>query len=240
MRSAPSVLAIFAHPDDAELSCFGTLAALAAAGSEVHVLTLTTGSRSVSPLAADRVREATAAAALVGVTLIVENFADGRVETVGETFSVVERHLRELRPEVVVTHYSSPHFGDDHQDHQVTGRVATTLAKRMSFVRLVLHAEPPVVVSGFTPNLFVNVTETVEKKLAAIAQYQSEAAKPYMREEAVLARGRFWAMQAKFYDPEEGSYYESFQLVKARMTNPGFLLGLTGGHDRGVRRDRSA
>jgi LmbE family N-acetylglucosaminyl deacetylase len=233
MLSAYRVLAVFAHPDDAELSCFGTLAAMCAAGSEVHVLALTDGARSASPDAADRVREATASAALIGVNLIVEDFADGRVEAAGDTFAAVERHMRELTPDVVITHYSSPSFGDDHQDHQIAGRVATTLAKRMSFVRLVLHAEPPVVIQGFTPNLFVDVTESIEKKLAAIAQYESEAAKPYMREEAVLARGKFWAMQAKFYDPEEGNYYEAFQLVKARMTHPDGLLGLVVPKGRG-------
>lgn len=220
---AQRVLAVFAHPDDAELACFGTLAALCDAGTEVHVLALTNGSESASPNAADRVREAVASAAIIGVNLTVENFPDGELALSGATYARVEHHLRALRPDLVITHYISPVFFDDHQDHQTAGRIATTLAKRMSFVRLILQAEPPVVMSGFAPNTFVDVTDTIGKKLAALAQYQSEAGKPYMREEAVLARANHWAIQAKFYEPDAGSLYEAFHLVKARMVGADLL-----------------
>lgn len=218
------ILAVFAHPDDAELVCFGTLAALCDAGHEVHVVTLTNGANSVSPRSADRAREAAASAALVGVDLTVGDLTDGAISLSGTTYAFVREHLRRIRPDAVITHYTDPDFLDDHQDHQVTGRIALTLAKRDSSIRLILQAEPPVVISGFHPDVFVDITDSMSKKLAALAQYQSEAMKPYMDEGFVQARARFWAMQAKLFATEPDMYYEAFQLVRARMANATHLV----------------
>jgi N-acetylglucosamine malate deacetylase 1 len=221
--SGKRVLAVFAHPDDAELACFGTLSALCDAGHDVHVVTLTNGANSASPRAADRIREAAASAALIGVELVVGDRPDGDLKLNGDTYAFVHHHLRRLRPDVVVTHYTSPDFLDDHQDHQVAGRVTLTLAKRQAPIRLILQAEPPVVITGFQPDLFVEITDSMPKKLAAIAQYQSESMKPYMREEVVQARGQFWAMQAKLFAARPDTYYETFRLVRARLTDPAGL-----------------
>ncbi|MDG4820747.1 PIG-L family deacetylase [Asanoa sp. WMMD1127] len=227
--SAPGkqrILAVFAHPDDAELSCFGTLAALCDAGHDVHVVTLTNGANSVSPHSADRTREAIASAALVGVELTVGAHLDGAIALTGSTYAFVRAHLTRIRPDVVVTHYTNPTFLDDHQDHQVTGRIALTLAKRDAAVRLILQAEPPVVISAFQPDVYIDITESMPKKLAALAQYQSESMKPYMEEDFVQARARFWGLQAKLFDTDPDSYYEAFQLVRARYSDPTRLFPL--------------
>ncbi|MFB9235141.1 PIG-L deacetylase family protein [Plantactinospora siamensis] len=221
---ATRVMAVFAHPDDAELACFGTLAALCAAGHEVYVVTMTNGANSVSPRAADRVREAQASATLIGVQLIVGDHPDGAVGLRTSSYAFVREHLLRIRPHAVITHYTDPSFLDDHQDHQVTGRIALTLAKRDPSVKMILQAEPPVVISGFQPDVFVDITDSMPKKLAALAQFQSESAKPYMDEGFVQARARFWALQARLFAVEKDQYYESFQLVRVQVADPTALI----------------
>ncbi|WP_283133454.1 PIG-L deacetylase family protein [Rhizohabitans arisaemae] len=223
--TAQSVLAIFAHPDDAELACGGTLTGFRHAGYDVHILAMTDGRNSSSPYAADRIREASASAAVIGASVTVEGLPDGDVRVTGSTYAVIEAHLRRVAPTVVITHFASPMLMDDHQDHQATGLVATTLAKRMPSPQLIMQGEPPVLNGGFIPNLYVDVSEFIDKKIAAVAQYQSEAGKPYMREETIRARGQWWARQAEVHEASAEVYYEAFTLVKCRSTDPRVLLG---------------
>ncbi len=75
VRDAPaSVLAVYAHPDDPEVSCGGTLARWTAAGAEVHTVVCTSGDKGSSDPATDpaelvarRAEEVAAAASLVGL-----------------------------------------------------------------------------------------------------------------------------------------------------------------------------
>lgn len=222
----PTVLAVFAHPDDAELACGGTLAGFRNAGYDVHIVALTDGSNSSSPRSADRVAEAAAAASVLGATITVEDLPDGEVRIAAPTYATIERHMRALSPSVVITHHTSSLPLDDHQDHHATGVVTTMIAKRAVTPQLILQGEPPVLNSGFVPNFFVDVTEYMPKKLVAVAQYQSEAAKPYMSEQALLARGRWWARQARVHEAGEDAFFEAYQLIKCRSTAPHLLMNL--------------
>ncbi|WP_433336419.1 PIG-L deacetylase family protein [Spirillospora sp. CA-294931] len=222
----PCVLAVFAHPDDAELACGGTLSGFRDAGYDVHIVTMTNGSNSSVPRPQDRVQEAASAASVIGATITIEDLPDGEVRVAGPTYAKIERHMRELGPSVVITHHTSALPLDDHQDHQATGLVATTLAKRAVTPQLILQGEPPVLNSGFSPNFFVDVTEYMAKKLVAVAQYESEAGKPYMKEEALLARGQWWARQAQVHEADERAYYEAYQLIKCRSTAPHLLMNI--------------
>jgi N-acetylglucosamine malate deacetylase 1 len=228
-----SVLAVFAHPDDAELGCFGTLAGLGAAGFGLHILALTNGSNSSSPDAAFRPVEAKAAAAVVGADLVIEDFPDGALLANRETYSCVEEHLNRLRPAVVITHFVGAH---DHQDHEAAGRAATTMAGRSPHVKLILQAEPPLMNSLFTPNFYVDVTEHMPTKLEAVAKYQSEGDKPYAAAQAIRDRGAWWARQAAAHDLRQTRYGEAFHLVRAKLDGPLIAaLGLLNdGRPRGV------
>jgi len=213
-----SVLAVFAHPDDAELGCYGTLAGLGAAGFGVHIVALTDGSNSCSPDAAFRPVEAKGSAGVIGADLVIENFVDGGLVANRETYSCVADHLARVRPSVVITHRVG---AQDHQDHETAGRAATTMAGRSSFVKLILQAEPPLMNNLFCPDVYVDITAHMPDKLAAIAKYQSERDKPFVAEQAIKDRGTWWARQAETHNLYGTRYCEAFQLVKAK-----FDLGL--------------
>jgi len=130
------VLAVFAHPDDAEISSGGTLAKWAAAGREVHLLILTNGDRGSSDpwrdrseLAATRSAETQAAAGILGLTSVhVMDVPDGELENTTEVRETVVRRIRMVRAETVLTCDPTAWFFEDryynHSDHRRAGEIA--------------------------------------------------------------------------------------------------------------------
>lgn len=106
-------LAIGAHPDDVEFGCGATLAKWAAAGTVVHHLVLTDGSKgswdptqSTAALVAERQREQRAAAAALGATGTVHfgGQVDGELDSTMALRASVARVIREVQPTVVLGH----------------------------------------------------------------------------------------------------------------------------------------
>ena len=134
-RTGPA-LAVFAHPDDAEICAGGTLAKWAAAGREVHLLVLTNGDRGSSDpwrdraeLATTRRAETEAAARLLGVTSVqVLETSDGELENTTGTREAVIRRIRVVRAETVVSCDPTAWFFRDryynHSDHRRAGEIA--------------------------------------------------------------------------------------------------------------------
>lgn len=134
-RTGP-VLAVFAHPDDAEICAGGTLAKWAAGGREVHLLVLTNGDRgSADPfrdraeLASIRRAETLAAAKVLGLASAhVLDIHDGELENTTEVRGVVVRWIRLVRAETVITcDPTAWFFGDryyNHSDHRRAGEIA--------------------------------------------------------------------------------------------------------------------
>src|SRR5437764_7556947 len=130
------VLGIFAHPDDAEISSGGTLAKLAAAGREVHLLVLTNGDRgSKDPdrdrveLARVRAEETEAAGKVLGLAgTVLFDVADGELRNTLEIQARVARIIRRIRPVMVISADPTTWFiGNryyNHSDHRTAGEVA--------------------------------------------------------------------------------------------------------------------
>ncbi len=130
------VLAVFAHPDDADIACGGTLAKFADAGRDVHLLILTNGDRGSgdasvdrAELAARRLVETTASAEALGLaSATVLDAHDGELANTPETRAQVVRRIRELRPETLVSCDPTSVFFENkyynHADHRVAGWIA--------------------------------------------------------------------------------------------------------------------
>src|SRR5438477_209851 len=134
IRDAPaSVLACYAHPDDPEVSCGGTLARWTAAGAEVHTVVCTSGDKGSSDPATDpaelvarRAEEVAAAASLVGLAgHHLLGHPDGELENGPSLRRELVALIRQVRPQIVVC--PDPQavlFGQDyynHLDHRVVG-----------------------------------------------------------------------------------------------------------------------
>jgi LmbE family N-acetylglucosaminyl deacetylase len=139
------VLAIFAHPDDAEICAGGVLTKWAAAGREVHLLVLTNGDRGSGDPARDRVElarvrraETEAGARVLGLASAqVLGVHDGELENSVTVREAVVRRIRETRAETVVSCDPTAVFFQipiadtndtrtayNHSDHRTAGAVA--------------------------------------------------------------------------------------------------------------------
>lgn len=178
------LLAIMAHPDDAELLCGGTLARMAAQGHRVGILDLTRGESGSYGDRETRAREADAAARVLGVAdRRSAGLPDGRLENTPAARSVVATLIRELRPRTVITHWPDAR----HPDH----RAASELARDACFMAGVRNAadvsgepyRPHKLLYSLTfqeahirPSFVVDISEFVDAKLDAIFSFGSQFA----------------------------------------------------------------
>lgn len=187
-----NVLVVAAHPDDEVLGCGGVIARLA---SEGHDVTIAIFGEGVTSRYADRTHAnpqdltnlrttAHAVATLLGAReLVTLGLPDNRFDTVPLLSIVkdVERLIAEYRPSTIFTHSG----GDLNVDHVVLHRAVLTATRPMAGgpVRE-LHtfqvASSTEWAFGqfaptFRPSLFVDVERFLERKLEAMALYESEA-----------------------------------------------------------------
>ena len=136
------VLAVFAHPDDAEICAGRVLASWAAAGREVHLLVLTNGDRgsgdpavSRAELAATRSAETEAAATIMGLASVrILSTHDGELENTAAVREAVVRRVREVEAESMLScdptavFFEGPNGGSttyyNHADHRNAGWIA--------------------------------------------------------------------------------------------------------------------
>lgn len=186
-------LAIYAHPDDAEVSCGGTLARWAAAGTHVEVAVCTRGDKGSSDpelkaavLVKRRREEAEKAGAVLGVA--AHHFLehdDGEVENDLAFRRELVGLVRRVRPDVVVCPdpeavlFGQSYF--NHRDHRVVGftaldAVAPAAASPRYFPDAgAAHQVECVYLSGsLQPDVWVDISATVDAKAEALLCHESQ------------------------------------------------------------------
>jgi bacillithiol biosynthesis deacetylase BshB1 len=177
------LLAIFPHPDDAELTCGGTLCRAASQGYRVGILDLAAGELASRGTPEKRAEEAAAAARILGVA-VRENLGlpDAGLTNTPETRLAVARVIRRLKPQVVLTTAPFP-FGR-HPDHRVTAELVRDACFVAGLARLdgsLPAHRPRKVLHSITyredylkPSFVVDVSAEFDRKIAAIQCYASQ------------------------------------------------------------------
>ena len=164
-------------------------------------------------------KEAEKAGKILGISkMFFENFPDQKYETVPliEITKSIEKIKNQIKPDVVFTHHS----GDLNLDHQIVFKAVMTAfrpvrgetAKEIYSFEILASTEwsGPNRKNYFVPNVFIDVSETISKKITAMASYKSELKKfPHPRSLKgieVLARKR--GMEAGI------KYAEAFELIR--------------------------
>ncbi len=132
MSTKQTILALCAHPDDAEIFCGGTLILLAEKGWDVHIATLTSGDcgsaeEPAQIIAARRVAEGAAAAKLIGGTYHCLGGQDLQVYDNQEMRAITIALLRQVNPDIVLTHYPTDYM-PDHDAASALSRTAVFTA----------------------------------------------------------------------------------------------------------------
>ncbi len=183
------VLAIGAHPDDVEIGCGGALLAHAAAGSALHILTLSSGENGGGSDV--RKVESEAAAKALGAQIAFGGLPDTEMKANGETIRIIERVIREFRPTVVYTH--SHH--DTHQDHRAVHH-ATVVAARA--VGNVYCYQSPSTNIDFRPTRFLDIGPQLGAKLELLSVYASQEQRAYLSEDFVRSTAVYWGRYAGY------------------------------------------
>jgi LmbE family N-acetylglucosaminyl deacetylase len=200
----------------------GTIALHTSRGDEVRVLVVTDGSSTQYPGDAEtrarKEEEARRAAAELGVEDYVHlDHPDMRLDTLQhvEVNRVIEEHVQGFAPVVLYT--VQPDVNNDHRVLFDSVAVATRPVPGQPVRRLLTYAPAsstewtPAAVNWFVPNWYVDVTETLERKIAAFAHYETERREyPHPRSErAIRATAEFHGTTCGY------EYAEPFVLVRS-------------------------
>lgn len=187
------VLAIFAHPDDAEFACGGSIARWADAGADIVYVVCTDGGRGGDGLAADdeavralREAEQHEAATRLGVAEVVFlRHPDGDLDAVRSLRHELAGLIRRWRPERVLAWDGWRRY-QLHPDHRAAGLAAVDavlaagnprMFPKLAASGLRPHRVQDVYLFGTDhPDVWIDVTATFERKLGAVAAHRSQVA----------------------------------------------------------------
>jgi len=220
----PTILVFSAHAADFCSRSGGTLAKYAARGGRVHVVDLTYGERGESdnlwqePEATDvndiksiRKEEACRAAAILGVQIEFLDFDDYPLVIEKDRLLQIVAKLKEVRPEIVLTHWLNDPINPDHATTAQAVLKACILASapgvlpgapRLPYPAVFLF-EPDVTATeftGFVPDTYVDITAVFEQKMKALRELATQANLPEYYTRFALHRGH----QAKSFANRPG------------------------------------
>jgi len=201
------VLVIAAHPDDEMLGLGGTLAKHAANGDEVHVLMMTEGSstqyKGQPEMIEQKKREIANVKEILGLHAVhFVDLPDMLLDTLAhiEVNTPILKVIQNIRPEIVYTHF----YGDVNKDHRMifeSTMVATRPSADSSVKKVLCYNTPSSTEwnvqqagTAFMPNSYIDITGYLDRKLEALAAYESEMRSyPHPRSpEAIRIHANYW------------------------------------------------
>ena len=226
------VLAITAHPDDAELLCGGTLAKYAERGDNVSIAIATNGevgspTMTKEETAKTRQSEAKNAAELIDAELFWLGFPDEFLTDSKEVRLAFINTIRQANADVILTHWPEDLYNPD---HSTTGQVANDVALMVTVPNIVTEADPideiPVVyfidsLAGlrFNPTEYVEITDTLQLKQKMLAQHESQVS-DWLKDQYGVDSQEMLETMARFRGIQSGvPYAEGFIRAQAWPRN---------------------
>ena len=213
------ILIVVAHPDDEVLGCFGVVAKLIKRGYEAYTLILSGGktSRGEAEEELEIVKkEAIKANKKIGIReVFIENFPDNMFDSVAllEIVKKIEDIKNKILPDIIFTHYEN----DLNIDHKTTYKAVITATRPMKnecvkeiYSFEVLSSTEWNYPLSFSPDLFFDISDTINAKIEAMSCYKSELREfPHPRSlEAIKLNAKYWGMRVG------KEYIEAFKAVR--------------------------
>lgn len=208
------ILVVAAHPDDEVLGCGGTIARLAKEGHDVFVLILGGGMTSRGEIEKEKIdqlrNDATEANKIIYVKKVYFcDFPDNKFDSVPllDIVKAVEKLKNELRPDIIFTH----HENDLNIDHKITYKAVITAARPMEGESVkeiysfeVLSSTEWNYPLSFSPDVFFDMSNTLDLKLKAMETYKTELREfPHPRSlEGIRLNSKHWGMKTGLKEAE--------------------------------------
>lgn len=199
MAELDRVLCVSAHAADFCVRAGGTLARYAASGVPVRVVVLSPGARGESnefwkarqgqttedEVAEVRREEARRAAEILGVEIVFYDYRDQPLTFDYERLMRLVREIRTFRPRIIITHPAREPYNPDHtKAHEATTEAAyyTGLAGVEPDLPVLAPiqifacepTQPLTEATGFVPEYFIDITDVMDKKIRATAEFKAQ------------------------------------------------------------------
>lgn len=205
-----NILIVGAHFDDAELGAGGTAAKLASEGKNVYKLTLTDNVTKFDAMninvayESSRMQSAKACAVL-GIKEITDfvPVECSKLEYTQEIMQRVEKYIFDLQIDTIFMHFKA----DMNTDHVAASRICLTAGRHCKNI-IQFQSNGYVLENVYYPTFFVDISDYVEKKRAALACYGSEHNRFDSLFEVSIDRNRVWGYSNKV------KYAEGFNIIK--------------------------
>ncbi len=202
VRKRQVVLAVGAHPDDVEVGVGGILAAHAAHGDDVTIVTLSKGRRDGGSRTAWE--EGAASAATIGARLIFEDQVEGSESII----AVMKRLVAEINPTIVYVHSKN----DRRQDHRLVHEATVAATEE---VRTVACYQGTTGTIDFAPTRFAPIDGFTDAKLAMLACFAARGERPsYLAPDFVLGAARYWSQFG------QGTWCEPLEIIRESILSP--------------------
>ncbi len=176
-----NILAIGAHPDDIEFGCAGTLIKYSDREHRLFLLVMTGGGHGGT--ASVRIQEQLDSKDILGVKEIFwGGYEDTHLVVNKEVINMVEKVLSKVKPDFIFCNFPD----DTHQDHR---HLAQAVVSATRYVRNVLFYEGPTT-QNFTPHVFVDISDSLDKKLMALEAHRSQVNKTNIEDLTIVELAR--------------------------------------------------
>lgn len=214
------ILAISAHPDDSEYHAGGTIDLLVQLDIEVHLVVCTDGGkggRDLTGITQSRRDEQHKAAECLGITAVTMlGLPDGELYPNEELISQLVEEIRMARPDIILTHHPATfwriiagqtHLG--HSDHRATGTAVFNAVYPRAASRNFYpgrggdpwHPREIWLFDSPNPDLFIDISDGMTNKLAALAAHQSQQGSSQLLTKAAITATEHFGERSR---PGEG------------------------------------
>ena len=226
------MLVVSAHPGDLLWRCSGSVAKHVALGGEAQAIVLTYGTggeanelmklgMTVEEAKKTRRNAIEEAAKILGLSNVeFWDLPDYRFEITQDKTYKLATFLRGYHPDLILTHHGKDILNPDHGvilDYvNMAMEVASGLGIHIEGTTPGLNRAPmfcfephAAEANGFVPNLYVDITEVIDKKIAAMATFPQKKALA----ESYLERAKYRAVNARSFGRSQCKYAEAFEAV---------------------------
>jgi len=200
-----SILAIGAHPDDIEFSCFGFLLKQQKKGSNIHVFIASPDSRSDGSQDKERMQESINSFSLIPNCILKFRHTNKiLVEDYEELSDQIRNIVLENNIDLVLIHSAKD---ETHQEHRLLHDITMSALRRLPIS--IIEYRSPSIYNGFKSNYIVDIDNEYDIKMDAVRKHITQLKMPYMFTDSLKIFNQPWT--AKLHGI---SYAEEFNIVK--------------------------